>query len=121
MKKPRLEYKLRETELAIVLLDLIGSTAFVQKVGPVKAARWLQYHDRLARSLCYKFNGREIDRSDGFLLSFNDVMDAVNFSLVYQSTIPEKTKLGCRIGIHWGRIVEVHQHELMVGVGVKQV
>ena len=39
MKKPRLEYKLRETELAIVLLDLIGSTAFVQKVGPVKAAR----------------------------------------------------------------------------------
>ncbi len=115
------KYRLRETYLAIVLLDLIGSTKFVQKVGPVKAARWLQYHDRMARSLCYKFNGREIDRSDGFLLSFETTVDAVNFALMYQSTIPVKTKLGCRIGVHWGKIVEVHQHELDVGIGVKQV
>ena len=61
---------LKERNLAIVLLDIIGSTAFVQKVGAKKAAVWLQYHDRLARSLIYKYNGREIDRSDGFLLSF---------------------------------------------------
>lgn len=114
-------YKLKETHLAIVLLDLIGSTRFVQRVGPIKAAKWLQYHDRLARSLCYKFNGREIDRSDGFLLSFESTIDAVNFSLKYQATIPNKTKLGCRIGIHWGKIVEVHQHELDVGIGVKQI
>jgi class 3 adenylate cyclase len=116
-----LKYTLKETNLAIVLLDLIGSTQFVQKVGPVTAARWLQYHDRLTRSLCYKFNGREIDRSDGFLMSFETTIDAVNFALKYQATVPEKTKLGCRIGIHWGKIVEVHQHELEVGVGVKQV
>lgn len=115
------KYKLKETYLAIVLLDLIGSTKFVQKAGPIKAARWLQYHDRMARSLCYKFNGREIDRSDGFLLSFETTIDAVNFALKYQSTIPPKTRLGCRIGIHWGKIVEVHQHELDVGIGVKQV
>ena len=121
MTSVRLEYKLREAELAIVLLDLIGSTAFVQKAGPIKAARWLQYHDRLTRSLCYKFNGREIDRSDGFLMSFDNVIDAVNFSLYYQATIPQKIKLGCRIGIHYGRIVEVHQHELLVGAGAKQV
>ena len=121
MSKSSLEYKLRETSLAIVLLDLIGSTAFVQKVGPVKAARWLQYHDRLARSLCYKYNGREIDRSDGFLLSFDKTIDAVNFALAYQKEVPQKTKLGCRIGIHWGKIVEVHQHELIVGIGAKQV
>ena len=118
---PSLDYKLREKYLAIVLLDLIGSTRFVQKVGPVKAARWLQYHDRLARSLCYKFNGREIDRSDGFLLSFDTTIDAVNFALKYQEEVPIKTRLGCRIGIHWGIIVEVHQHELVVGVGAKQV
>ena len=48
---------LKETHLAIVLLDIIGSTAFVQKVGARKAAVWLQYHDRLARSLLYKFEG----------------------------------------------------------------
>ena len=106
-----LGYKLREKYLAIVLLDLIGSTAFVQKVGQVKAARWLQYHDRLARSLCYRHDGREIDRSDGFLLSFDSVIDAVNFALAYQDIVPAKTRLGCRIGIHWGIVVEVFQHE----------
>jgi len=70
-----------ETKLAIVLLDLIGSTKFVQSVGAMKSAQWLQYHDRLARSLVYRFNGREIDRSDGFLLSFERPIDAVNFAL----------------------------------------
>jgi class 3 adenylate cyclase len=111
----------KEKNLAIVLLDIVGSTAFVQKVGARKAATWLQYHDRLTRSLCYKFQGREIDRSDGFLLSFNRVVDALNFSLYYQREVPLKTKLYSRIGIHWGRIVEVQQDELFVGVGAKMV
>ena len=72
--------ELIETKLAIVLLDLIGSTRFVQSAGAMKAAMWLQKHDRLTRSLIYKFNGREIDRSDGFLLSFERPIDAVNFA-----------------------------------------
>ena len=110
-----------ETKLAIVLLDLIGSTKFVQSVGAMKSAMWLQYHDRLARSLIYKFNGREIDRSDGFLLSFERPIDAVNFALTYQETIPPKTKLGCRIGIHWGVVVEVKQAEIYTMTGAKSV
>ena len=110
-----------ERTLAIVLLDLIGSTAFVQKVGAKRAAEWLQYHDRLTRSLLYKFNGREIDRSDGFMLSFDRLIDAVNFSLHYQSSIPRKTKLNTRIGVHWAKVVEVIQDELYVGVGAKRI
>jgi len=113
------EYK--ERYLAIVLLDLIGSTAFVQRAGAMRGAKWLQYHDRLARSLVYKFSGREIDRSDGFLLSFERPIDAVNFALHYQLSIPPKTKLHARIGIHWGRIVEVKQDELMTMGGAKAV
>lgn len=113
--------ELVETKLAIVLLDLIGSTRFVQQVGAMKAATWLQYHDRLARSLVYKFEGREIDRSDGFLLSFNRPIDAVNFALIYQQTVPLKTKLGCRIGIHWGTIVEVKQSEIFTVTGAKSI
>ena len=110
-----------ERILAIVLLDIIGSTAFVQKVGAKRAAEWLQYHDRLTRSLLYKFNGREIDRSDGFMLSFDRLIDAVNFSLHYQSSIPRKTKLNTRIGVHWAKVVEVIQDELYVGVGAKRI
>lgn len=113
--------ELIETKLAIVLLDLIGSTKFVQSVGAMKAAKWLQYHDRLTRSLILKFNGREIDRSDGFLLSFERPVDAVNFALHYQNSIPQKTKLQCRIGIHWGVIVEVKQDELYTLSGAKQI
>ena len=107
--------------LAIVMLDIVGSTAFVQQVGAEKAAVWFQYHDRLARSLCYKFQGREIDRSDGFLLSFDTTLDAVDFALTYQREIPPKTRLNTRIGIHWGSIVEVTQDEVFVGAGAKRV
>ena len=115
------EPTLKERSLAIVLLDIIGSTAFVQKYGAVKAAKWFQYHDRLARNLCYRYSGREIDRSDGFLLSFDRTIDAVNFALAYQKKVPPKTKLQTRIGIHWGRVIEVEQDELWVGVGAKRV
>ena len=113
---------LKERQLAIVLIDLIGSTAFVQKVGAKKAAIWLQYHDRLARSLVYKYDGREIDRSDGFLLSFfNTIIDAVNFALHYQKDVPPKVKLNTRIGIHWGSVIEVKQDDVFVGAGAKRV
>ena len=115
------QLKMREKYLAIVLLDLIGSTAFVQKVGAKKAAMWLQYHDRMARNLIYKFQGREIDRSDGFLLSFETIVDAVNFALHYQKDIPPKIKINTRIGIHWGTIVEVIQDDVFVGAGAKRV
>lgn len=115
------EPTLKERSLALVLLDIIGSTAFVQRHGAVVAAKWFQYHDRLARNLCYKYNGREIDRSDGFLLSFDRTIDAVNFALAYQKNVPPKTKLQTRIGIHWGRVIEVEQDELWVGVGAKRV
>ena len=113
--------KLKEKQLCIVLLDLIGSTAFVQRVGAKRAAVWLQYHDRLARSLLYKFDGREIDRSDGFMLSFDRVIDAVNFALLYQAGVPAKIKLDTRIGIHWGSVIEVEQSDTWTAVGAKRV
>ena len=112
---------MRERYLAIVLLDIIGSTAFVQRAGATVAAQWFQVHDRLARSLVYKKQGREIDRSDGFLLSFDRIQDAVNFALAYQKTVPKKTNLNTRIGIHWGKIIEVKQDDVFVGAGAKRV
>lgn len=112
---------LKERQLCIVLLDLIGSTRFVQQVGAQKAAEWLQYHDRLARSLLYKFEGREIDRSDGFMLSFEKPIDALNFALHYQMTIPQKVRLDTRIGIHWGSVIEVKQDDTWTAVGAKGV
>jgi class 3 adenylate cyclase len=115
------EVKMRERYLAIVLLDLIGSTSYVQKHGARKAALHFQMHDRATRNLLYKYRGREIDRSDGFLCSFESVLDAVNFALNYQATIPKKTSIGARIGIHWGIVVEVHQDEMFVAHNAKRI
>jgi len=117
----RATYSLKNRNLALVLLDIVGSTAFVQKVGAVTAARVLQRHDQLARSACYRNNGREIDRSDGFLMSFENVQDAIKFALEYNRKVTPKIKLRARVGIHWGQIVEVQQHELFVDAGAKRV
>lgn len=120
-KNKHLPENMKRVKLAIVFLDIIASTAYVQKYGAVTAARLFQYHDSLTRSLIYKFDGREIDRSDGFLCSFIAPIDAVNFALAYQKTIPKKTKLRCRIGIHWDEIVEVQQKDMYVLANAKRV
>lgn len=114
-------HDMKERKLVLVLLDIVGSTAYVQKVGAVIAARILQHHDRLTRSTCYKNNGREIDRSDGFLLSFDTIGDAVNFAIEYNKKVTPRIKLRARIGMHWGRVVEVYQHEIYVDAGAKRV
>ena len=113
--------RIEERTLAIVLLDIIGSTAFVQKAGDAKAAMVFQVHDRSVRDLILRFNGQEIDRSDGFLIYFETMQDAVNFGIYYQINVPERTKLNCRIGIHWSKIVVVHQDAKYVQGGAKRL
>jgi len=113
--------EMKKVNLCILLLDLVGSTKFVQRYGNEHAAKIFQAHDKLTRSLMYMFNGREIDRSDGFLMSFNSAIDAVNFGLQYHKTIPPRTTLQARIGIHWGEIIEVAQEDKFIDAGAKRI
>jgi class 3 adenylate cyclase len=112
---------MHKVTLAIVFIDIINSTKFVQKNGAKSAAAWFQAHDRLARSLVYKHSGREIDRSDGFMLSFYNLGDAIQFALKYQEIIPKKTPFNSRVGIHWTDIIEVHQEDKYTSAGAKRV
>ena len=112
---------MKNVTLSIVFLDIINSTKFVQKHGAQKSAAWFQVHDRLARSLIYKHQGREIDRSDGFMLSFNNLGNAISFALAYQEIIPKKTPFNSRIGIHWADVIEVVQDDKYTVVGAKRV
>ena len=48
---------MKKINLCILLLDLVGSTKFVQKYGNEHAAKIFQAHDKLTRSLIYKFSG----------------------------------------------------------------
>jgi putative peptide modification system cyclase len=94
----------------LVLCDLVDSTALVERLGDQRAAELFRKHDRLARSLVQQHGGKEIDKTDGFLLMFDRPIQAVAFALAYQRDIAtlngrEATKLATRFGIHVGDVV----------------
>ncbi|MEO6687548.1 MAG: putative peptide modification system cyclase [Dokdonella sp.] len=94
----------------LVLCDLVDSTALVERLGDQQAAELFRKHDRLARALVQQHGGKEIDKTDGFLLMFERPIQAVAFALAYQRDIAamngrETTKLATRFGIHVGDVV----------------
>jgi TolB-like protein/class 3 adenylate cyclase len=94
----------------ILLCDLVASTQLVERVGDSAAADLLARHDRIARDLLSTFNGREIDKSDGFLLLFERPIEAVRFAIAYQTGLRDlgatfDSGTASRIGIHLGEVV----------------
>ncbi|GAA0711744.1 putative peptide modification system cyclase [Dokdonella soli] len=94
----------------LVLCDLVDSTALVERLGDQQAADLFRKHDRLARALVQQYGGKEIDKTDGFLLVFERPIQAVAFALTYQHELAalgtqQNAKLAARIGIHIGDIV----------------
>ena len=95
---------------SLLLCDLVASTQVVEQLGDARAAELLARHDRVARDLLAAFDGREIDKSDGFLLVFERPIEAVRFAIAYQGKLRE---LGAaygvtvlsRVGIHLGEVV----------------
>ncbi|MFI4969000.1 MAG: putative peptide modification system cyclase, partial [Lysobacterales bacterium] len=94
----------------LVLCDLVDSTALVERLGDQHAAELFRKHDRLARALLGTYGGREIDKTDGFLLMFDRPVQAVAFALDYQRALKrlgadEHAPLAARVGIHVGDIL----------------
>ena len=94
----------------LLLCDLVASTQLVDRVGDAMASDLLARHDRVARDLLALRNGREIDKSDGFLLLFDRPIEAVRFALDYQGRLHElgaeaNATLRARVGIHVGEVV----------------
>ncbi|HJT97410.1 MAG TPA: putative peptide modification system cyclase, partial [Rhodanobacteraceae bacterium] len=94
----------------LVLCDLADSTALVERLGDRRAAELFRKHDRRARTLVHQFGGREIDKTDGFLIMFERPIQAVAFALAYQRDlseldVEEGPRLRARVGIHVGDIV----------------
>ena len=94
----------------LLLCDLVASTQLVERIGDSTAADLLARHDRFARDLLSTFNGREIDKSDGFLLLFERPIEAVRFALAYQAKLRElgaafDSAMASRVGIHLGEVV----------------
>lgn len=94
----------------LVVCDIADSTALVERMGDQNAANIIRKHDRLARALIEQHRGREIDKTDGFLLLFDRPIQAVAFALDYQRGLKhlsaaEGVVLRARVGVHMGDVV----------------
>ena len=78
-----------EADIAIVLTDIIGSTKFVQKNGSRVAAQWFGVHDKAVMNFIQRHNGRLVDASDGHLMYFGSVGDAIAFAFDYKKYLKE--------------------------------
>ena len=91
------------SQRALLFTDLLDSTQLVERVGDVAAAQMWADHDRQARRLLAEFRGREIDRSDGFFLLFDDAPAAAGFAIAYHASIAALA-MSARVGLHVGAV-----------------
>ena len=68
-------------ERTLLITDIEGRTALAERLGDAAAAALWAAHDRVARELLVLHQGREIDRSDGFVVHFDAVADAAAFAI----------------------------------------
>lgn len=89
----------------LLATDIVDSTRLAEKLGDAAMSDVWRSHDRIARDLLRAWHGREIGRSDGFLLRFATVSDAVNYALGYHGALSELgVPLRARAGLHVGRV-----------------
>ena len=107
---------------AILLTDVLDSTRLAQELGEAElAALWLA-HDRLARDLLPAWRGREIDKSDGFLLLFADAGDAVGYAMAYHHALATLGgSLQARAGLHFGPVILRANSAGDVALGAKPI
>ncbi|MEP7058622.1 MAG: tetratricopeptide repeat protein, partial [Caldimonas sp.] len=107
---------------ALLVLDVVDSTALTERLGNIAAARVWAAHDRLARDLLPTFRGREIDKTDGLLLLFADAADAVGYATAYHGALATlDVPLQARAGLHVGEVLLRGNTSADVAQGAKPV
>src|SRR5450631_1240327 len=91
------------TPRALLFTDVVDSTLLVERIGDARAAQVWAEHDRRARGLLSAHRGREIDRTDGFFLLFDDAADAAGYALAYHEALAD-LPLEARVGLHVGPV-----------------
>lgn len=111
-----------ESNIAIVLTDIIGSTKFVQKNGSRIAAQWFGVHDKAVMNFIARHNGQLVDASDGHLMYFASVQDAIAFAFEYKKFLKvKKFPFKSRVGIHWDSMLIIKTEEHIVRAGGKRI
>jgi predicted ATPase/class 3 adenylate cyclase/Tfp pilus assembly protein PilF len=105
---------------ALLVTDMVDSTKLSEAIGDAASAALWAAHDRVARDLLRTWRGREIDRTDGFLLLFDSATDAAGYALAYHdATASVDPRLRARAGLHVGPIVLIENSAEDVALGAK--
>lgn len=100
---------------ALLLTDLVDSAALAQRLGDEAMGRLWAAHDRVARDLLRQWQGREIDKTDGFLILFTEARSALGYALAYHRALAaleptlraadgQPVRLRARAGLHVGQV-----------------
>ena len=112
----------REKFFTLLLADLVDSTAVNARVGDDAMAHLWDRHDDLSRELALLHNGREVDRTDGFLMLFDAPSDAVRFACDYHRGLGRlDIPIRARVGIHLGPVRLRENSEQAIARGAKPV
>lgn len=108
----------------LMFTDLVDSTRMTEELGGEKSVDVLRQHDRMARDLLRDFGGEEIKKSDGFLLTFDEPLNAIRYSLSYHAALVDLAKslgmsIRCRVGIHVGEVFVQENTEEDIGLGAQ--
>src|SRR4051812_13711022 len=92
---------------ALLLTDIVDSTATASALGDVASSAQGSAHDRMARDLLATWRGHEIDRTDGMFLLFRSPSDAAGYALDYHAGVARlDPPVRARAGIHVGPVIE---------------
>jgi predicted ATPase/class 3 adenylate cyclase len=105
---------------ALLLTDVVDSTALWRRLGDDAMAALWSAHDRVARDLLRQWRGLEIDKSDGFLTMFESVDDAVGYVIAYHAALAALgTPIKARAGLHFGVVLLRENNAADVARGAK--
>jgi predicted ATPase/class 3 adenylate cyclase len=105
---------------ALLLTDVVDSTMLSERLGDQAMAAVWTAHDRVARDLLPVWRGREIDKTDGMLLLFDNAFDAVHYALAYHQALASlPVPLKARAGLHVGPVILRENCEADVALGAK--
>src|SRR6187402_1796355 len=91
---------------ALLLTDVVDSTRLAEKLGDSAMAEIWTAHDRISRALLGPWHGREIDKTDGMLLLFDNCADAVGYAMAYHAALATmSTPVVARAGLHIGPVI----------------
>lgn len=102
----------------LLLTDLVDSTKLAETLGDAAMADLWARHDRVARDLLVVHHGREIDKTDGFLLLFDRPEDGLAYATAYHAAIaPHGVR--ARAGLHVGEVILTENRPEDVARGAK--